>query len=95
MLALGTANRAQTLAAIETNNIKETKEGLEIRIMERTKTYSPGKARPLLCLPFFKEKPELCIATTVIQYLRVTADLRGNINHLFLTLNKPHKKVTA
>lgn len=95
LLALGTASRAQTLAAIEVNNIKETKEGLEIRIIERTKTDRPGKTRPLLYLPFFKEKPELCIANTVIQYLRVTTKLRENTKHLFISINKPHKKVTS
>ena len=95
LLALGTASRAQTLAAIEIDNIKETKEGLEIRIIERTKTDKPGKAKPLLCLPFFKEKPELCIANTVIQYIKVTAKLRKDTKHLFISLNKPHKKVTT
>lgn len=96
LLALGTASRAQTLAAIEINNIKETKEGLEIRIIERTKTYKPGKARPLLCLPFFKERPDLCIANTVIQYLKVSANLRDkNSKHLFIAINKPHKEVSS
>ncbi|KYN09755.1 hypothetical protein ALC57_18121, partial [Trachymyrmex cornetzi] len=94
LLALGTASRAQTLVTIDIYNIKETKEGLEIRILERTKTYKAGKARPLLCLPFFKERPDLCIANTVIQYLTVTANLRDrNSKHLFIAINKPHKEV--
>ncbi|EZA51192.1 hypothetical protein X777_10262, partial [Ooceraea biroi] len=37
----------------------------------------------------------LCIATTVIQYLRVTAKLRENQNSLFIAINKPHKAVTV
>lgn len=65
MLALGTASRAQTLAAIERDNVKETKEGLEIRIMKGVwKHIVQGKLDRFYVYQFFKEKPELCIAYT-------------------------------
>lgn len=60
--------------------------------MERTKTDRPGRVKPLL---FFKEKPELCIASTVIQYLKITAKLRKDTKYLFISINELYKKVTA
>ncbi|CAD6208001.1 GSCOCG00012711001-RA-CDS, partial [Cotesia congregata] len=65
LLALGTAHRIQTLAEIKISNIVQTVKGLEIKIPERIKTSRPGAVQPLLKLPFFKEKPGLCIASAV------------------------------
>lgn len=89
LLALGTANRAQTLASIKLSNIKRNSEGYEIEIRDRIKTSRPGACQPLLVLPVFSENPALCIVSTIDEYLKATSHLRGDIDNLLLTIKKP------
>lgn len=93
LLALSTAHRAQTLASIEINNIRKSASGLEIIITKLIKTSGPGRSQPVLIIPEFKEKPELCVASTVLEYLAKTAVFRGTETVLFLAKRKPYKKV--
>lgn len=46
-------------------------------------------------LPLFLENPKLCIASTVDAYILKTSQLRGKIDHLFLTTKKPFKAASA
>ena len=48
LLALSTAQRAQTLALIKISNIKRVNRGMEIRISEMIKTSRVGREQPLL-----------------------------------------------
>ena len=62
LLALVTAHRAQTLASINIENIIHRENKIEIEIPDNIKTSCYGKTQPLLILPYFQEKPELCVA---------------------------------
>lgn len=95
LLALITAHRAQTLTLINIDNIKFFPSKIEILIPDTIKTSGPGKFQPLLVIPFFEEKPELCVASTLIHYLEQTKDLRGNVKNLFISFKKPHKPVVT
>ncbi|XP_034944884.1 uncharacterized protein [Chelonus insularis] len=95
LLALGTAHRCQTLALIKISNINIEESEIEIRISDKIKTSRPGAPQPVLRLPFFLNKPELCIARTLNQYISVTKDLREGTDSLFIALNKPHKAVKS
>lgn len=90
LLALITAHRIQTLCKIDIDHIKESTENLSIFIPERIKTSNLNKNQPVLIIPFFKENPELCLALTIIEYLKRTKDLRPNeTKRLILTIKKP------
>lgn len=78
LLALGTAHRLQTLALIKLENISRTTEGLEIQITERIKNSKKLKVQPTLRLPFFNERPDLCIAKTLSHYVERTRLIRNN-----------------
>lgn len=93
LLALSTAHRSQTLAKIELQNIVTTSDGVQIRITETIKTSGPGRAQPLLLLPFFKDNPRLCVATAVKRYIKVTKELRGSCNYLLIATKKPYKRI--
>ncbi|EFN67049.1 hypothetical protein EAG_02774, partial [Camponotus floridanus] len=95
LLMLATAQRLQTLALINIDNIKMTKSGIEIKIPEIIKTSRPGACQPNLILPFFKEKRSLCVARTLLEYMDYTKDLRGMHKSLFITTVKPHKPVST
>lgn len=94
LLALSTGQRAQTLSLIKISNIIFHANYVNINITDTIKTSGPGRAQPHLHLPFF-ERAEICPAKTLCDYIEYTKDIRGNEDHLLLTLNKPHKSVTS
>ncbi|XP_023316861.1 uncharacterized protein LOC111694154 [Trichogramma pretiosum] len=95
LLALSTAQRAQTLSLIKISNIVISNRGLEIKIPDRIKTSKVGNNQPLLQLPKLIEKPDLCVYSTILLYIDKTKNLRGDIDNLFISLNKPYRAITA
>lgn len=90
LLASSTAHRLQTLAIINIDNIKISSFGLEIRIPDLIKTLKSGVMQPILMLPYFKEKPQLCVASMLLDYLKMTKDLREGHKKLFITTVRPY-----
>lgn len=96
LLALITAHRLQTLALICIDNIVISESGLTIKIPDLIKTSKPGAFQPELILPFFKEKPSLCVASSILEYLKITKNIRTEKNKkLLISTVKPHKDATA
>lgn len=95
LLALVTAHRAQTLAKILVNNIELHTDKVIIKIPDLIKTSRLGASQPLLILPYFQEKPEICPVKTLCVYLDRTKLLRCSHQSLFVGLKKPHKSVTS
>lgn len=91
LLALVTAHRKQTLAVIKLQDIRETRDGFEVAISDRIKTTRPGTCQPLLLLPRFQERPELCVASTLHHYLKATEAIRGDTQALILTTVKSYR----
>lgn len=94
LLAIGSAQRLQTLASIKISNVIRTEIGLEIRITDMIKTSRIGASQPVIKLPYFVIKKGLCIASTLDYYIKVTSSLRGDIDDLFITSRKPYKKAS-
>lgn len=94
-LALCTVQRVQTLSKIRLENIQHREKGLHIKITDILKTSIPKSTQPILQLPFFTEKTNLCAATTILHYIERTKSLRGNESYLFITTTKPHKRVST
>ncbi|XP_059608142.1 uncharacterized protein LOC132255982 [Phlebotomus argentipes] len=95
LLALITGHRMQTFSLINIEDIRETEERIEIRIPKRIKTSSVGRSQPVLIIPFYKEEPKLCVASTLKHYLSKTNELRGAEKQLFISHKRPHKLVGA
>lgn len=96
LLALTSAHRLQTLALIDINNIKYSKSGVTIKRPETIKTSKPGAFQPELVFPYFKNKPGLCMATVIKDYLEYTKDLRAPDNSkLLISTIKPYGPVSA
>lgn len=95
LMALGTAHRVQTLSLISLQNISVSKTGVKIKIPDNIKTSRPGAYQPLLDLPFLESKPELCVASTIIEYIRVTKAIRGDEDKFFISVRKPHKAISS
>lgn len=94
LLALCTAQRAQTLASIKIKNINIDPSGVRILISDIIKTSAAGRDQPILFLPYFEGHIDICPATALKDYLSVTKDLRPNsVENLLLTYKRPHKAV--
>lgn len=90
LMALATAHRVQTLALIKINNIFVSQKGVQIRITEAIKTSKVGVEQSKFFLPFFKERPKVCVAKAIICYLAATKELRETEKNLFTAISKPH-----
>ena len=95
LLALTTAQRMQTLAAIRLSNVVWS-DSLIIKIPARLKTSRVGKTQPLLSFQPFLQKPELCVFSLVRFYLNMTRDLRQEgCDSLFISFRSPHNAVSS
>lgn len=92
LVALASAHRMQTFSKINIKNVDCQNNLISIKIPDLIKTSKPGSKQPILYLPFFRHKPSICPAQTLIAYLDRTSVLRMSDN-LFVTINKPHKAV--
>lgn len=95
LLALVTAHRVQTISKIKICNINRCPSEIKIKIPDLIKTSRAGATQPLLVLPFFEEKPQICPGKTMLAYLEITEPLRNNADDLFISFKKPHKPVGA
>ncbi|XP_025829099.1 uncharacterized protein LOC112904086 [Agrilus planipennis] len=95
LLALATGQRIQTLSLIEISNILIHPDRIEIKIPHRIKTTSLKRTQPFLVLPMYHLDPTVCVATTLLQYLDETKDLRGPCDFLIITHKRPFRKATS
>ena len=94
MLALATAQRLQTLSLIKLSNIKKSEVSYVISITDLIQTSRPGIKQLGLVLPFFRNRFEICIASTLDYYLKITESLRNDTDQLFITTRKHYKAAT-
>jgi integrase len=90
LLVLATGQRLQTISLIRLSGLQQSKSGLRIFIKDCLKTSGIKKNQPVLSIPYFQEKPKLCVATTILHYVNMTASMRQEEDFLFLTTTKPH-----
>lgn len=91
LLALVTGHRKQTIAFIRLSNMKKSSSGIEIEIPQKVKNSGPEVFQPLLILPRFVEKPELCVVRTLESYITTTAKFRKDTDELFILTREPYK----
>lgn len=95
LLALVTAHRMQTFSKINIDHIKKSSTQITIKITEIIKTSRINSNQPLLVIPFFNQKPEICPGKTLQSYLDRTRSLRGNVKNLFIAIKRPHGAVSS
>lgn len=95
LLMLITGHRLQTIALIKTDSIIIGPDEIQIFITDRIKTSGTRAEQPVLHIPYFLEKPELCVASALLHYLERTANLRENsLEYLFISLKEPYKNIS-
>lgn len=93
LLALASAQRMQTLSLIKIQNIQDDSEKIQIRVDDLIKTSRPNAFQPFIVLPYIRENPKVCPALCLKSYLHRTFPLRLQEDSLFISYQKPHKKV--
>lgn len=92
LLALITGGRIQTISLIRLSNIIEDEQEIQIVITDPIKTTGLNTEQPTLHIPFFRQRPKLCVATALQSYIAMTKKLRKPEQDLvFLTHKKPHR----
>ncbi|XP_070152512.1 uncharacterized protein [Polyergus mexicanus] len=94
-LALTTAQRLQTLALINIENISISNSGISIKITEQIKTSKPGGFQPELILPFYKDKPGLLSAQTIGHWIKTLLDKAGIDIKQFTAYSTRHAAVST
>jgi len=95
LIALLSGQRCQTMATlnIETMSLNDKRCTFFVHsLLKQTRRRVHQKPIELLA---FKDEPDLCIVTTLKEYLNRTKPLRGNDTQLFISLQKPHRGVST
>lgn len=94
LLALLTVQRVQTLHLIRLENISITADRVQIVIDDKVKTSRPTwHLKPIVFTKYTINK-SLCIVRYLKAYIDRTESLRGSESQLFISFQKPHRKVT-
>ena len=93
LCALSSAQREQTLCALDLNFKKQSQDYLSFIVAEHLNTSKPGKSLEVkfMSLP---EDPSLCTMSTLAEYILRTEKLRSS-SKLFISFIRPHKPVTT
>ena len=90
LIALTTACRGDTLSKLSLEHIREGKSSFQFFVTMKQSRI--GYKTPLILLNAYPVDRRLCVYTVLKEYLRRTLKLRGDVNSLFITTVKPHKK---
>ena len=97
LCALATAQREQTICALDLRNKTETAGSIKFLVTDRLKTSRPGKSVEVCILA--ADVDAICPVITLREYFSRTEPLRlhdGKYQHkLFLSFVRPHKPVTT
>lgn len=93
LLCLLTAQRLQSIHLVDIRNLEFSDDIVKIRIGDILKQSKPGKPLSEIVLNTFLNK-NLCIVTCLKLYIKLTENLRGKENKLFISFVAPYKGVS-
>ena len=91
LVALITAQRLQTLQALDLRNMFVTGSKISFVLPTLLKQTRPRNKQPQIDIPAYKHDIKLDVHHLLINYIKVTEQLRGDITQLFITYSKPHR----
>ena len=93
LMALLSAQRAQTLHMLDVNYMYKDNNIVIFYLHELTKTSRPSfHPEPLQFRPFPQDE-QMCVVQALNTYLDRTKSIRGNCTKLFISVKAPHKSV--
>ena len=94
LMALATMQRSQTLHFLNITTMNMGQDFVEFTMNRPLKHEKAGKSRRPLKI-FASQDRDICVLTTLKDYLRRTQSLRKGQSQLFISYVKPHKAVTC
>lgn len=85
----------QTFSLVNILDVQRQREAIVIKILAMNKTSGPLQAQPTITLPFFKKNKKIHVATTILNNLEKTKEIRGSTNEMIVSYQRSHNKVTA
>lgn len=95
LLALASAQRGQTLQALNVTNMKIQEDKIIFVVSDRLKTTRPGHESVNVVFPALRDNCPLCPRLHLLEYIKRTEALRNGCTQLFISYCKPHKSVTS
>lgn len=93
LLLLCTAQRGQTIWLLPLSGMEETEDGLIFKMKNMLKHNKPGDPLSVIRVAKFREDRRLCPVQCLRPYVRRTKDLRGEIDQLLISTDKPYRAV--
>ena len=93
LCALTTGQMCQSFHFMSLSSMQKSESSYTFVIDHLVKSSAPGQPQPVLVLPQFPADSRFCVVTTLEEYLRRTAPLRGNADRLFISYISPYKSV--
>ena len=93
LCALETGQRSQSIHLMNLSTLQKKTDSYVFHIDQLVKQSGPSREQPALVIPKFPSHSSLCVVSTLDEYIKRTAPIRGNENQLFISTIKPHNKV--
>ena len=93
LLALATFLRVSEIASIDFSSVKQSDTRIVFSLSELRKWQRTGSLQSFSLK--LLEDDLICPARTILEYIRRTADVRGNCTSLFISTVSPYKAVTS
>ena len=94
LIALLAAQRAQSIHLLNLDCMVKKESEIVFKFKELLKQSRPGNADHVLKLKAYAPDKRLCIVNYLNEYVNRTEQIRGQERALFISHQKPHKKVT-
>lgn len=96
LLALASGQRTQTISMIKMPNIRISNDTVIIKITDLVKTSGIGRSQPMIHLPFFTQRKNVCPAHTLKTYIEISAQKRpSDVVQLLITHKRPHRAASS
>ena len=95
LLALISAQRAQSLHLLNLDNMRVKDSAITFTFSDHLKQNTPGRSPYTLRLPAYPPDRRLCIVTYLKQYIQRTSAVRGSERYLLISYRKPCGRVSS
>ena len=93
LILLVSGQRGQTVHLLSNDHMVSVNNYYTFQMVDHVKRSRPGIKNPLVELRAFKDET-LCVVTTLKEHLTRTQSLRGSESQLFISYNRPFKRVS-
>ncbi|WAR20627.1 YI31B-like protein [Mya arenaria] len=95
LIALTQASRSHSISLLTLDNMMKDSESYVLHYFGLLKQSRKGKVNPILKLNRYTLDSEICVYSTIAEYIEQTSGLRNGVRQLIISYIKPHKPVVS